>query len=298
MQKYPPLAREDGSPDEAAYHGLFDPFYRGAFDAGLQIRIMHVGQLVGAAGESRGVAPEEAARAHPVLVVPGLYIVDDATLDWLGAYAAAGGHLVLGPRTGYADKEARARTDVMPARLAATAGVSYDEFSNLSEDIPLVAPTDGGFALPGEARATRWADGLTPTGATVLTAYVHPHFGQWAAVTTRPVGDGRVTYVGTVPNLDLAKALMAWATPTSYRTWRDLPETVTATGATAQDGRRIRFLHNWSWNPADVRLPVAVADTLTSQRYDAGNSLHLGPWDVQVLVENAPDRDSAGEEHF
>jgi beta-galactosidase len=298
MEKYPPLAREDGSPDEAAYHGLFDPFYRGAFDAGLQIRIVHARQLVDATAERRGIPPNHAARTHPVLVVPGLYVVDDTTLDWLGAYAAAGGHLIVGPRTAYADHEARARTDLMPARLAAAAGVCYDEFSNLIEDMPLVAPTDGGLALRGHPRATRWADALTPTGATVLAAYDHPHFGKWAAITTRQVGDGRITYVGTVPNLDLAKALMAWLNPSGQRKWRNLPEAVTATGATARDGQRIRFLHNWSWDPTDVRLPVAVADALTPQRYPAGNSLHLGPWDVQVLVENTSDGEPlAGEQH-
>jgi beta-galactosidase len=288
MEKYPPLAREDGSPDERAYHGLFEPFYRGAFDAGLQMRIVHARQLVGADGERPEIPPHEAARTHPVLVVPGLYVVDDRTLDWLGTYALAGGHLVLGPRTAYADKEARARTDLMPARLAAAAGVCYDEFSNLSQDIPLVTPADSGLALPGDPRATRWADALTPTGAAVLASYDHPHFGRWAAITTRQVEDGRITYVGTVPNLDLAKALMAWLNPAGHRRWRDLPETVTATGATAPDGRRIRFLHNWSWDPTEVLLPVAVADVLTPERYAAGDSLHLGPWDVQVLVEDPP----------
>ena len=48
-------------------------------------------------------------RQYPVLVAAGHYLADDATLDWLVAYAAAGGHLVLGPQTGYADHEGRAR---------------------------------------------------------------------------------------------------------------------------------------------------------------------------------------------
>ena len=74
---------------------------------------------------------------HPNLVVPALYVADDATLDWMVAYARAGGHLLLGPRTAYGDHEARARTDVMPAPIAEAAGVWYDEFSNLSESIPI-----------------------------------------------------------------------------------------------------------------------------------------------------------------
>jgi len=285
MQKYPSLSHPDSTPDERAYHGLFDPFYRGAFDAGLQARIVHARQLVDATGSREGVTPEAAVQEHPVLVVPGLYLADDATLDWLHAYAEAGGHLVLGPRTGYGDEEARARTDVMPARLAAAAGVWYDEFSNLAHDIPVVAE-DPAVRLEGDVAATRWADGLHVDGATVLARYQHPHFGQWPAVTTRQVGTGRITYVGTVPNLDLAKALMAWLRPASSRGWRDLPETVTATGATATDGRRVRFLHNWSWNRASVRVPVGLSDVLGSDTYAAGDTIELGPWDVRVLVED------------
>ncbi|ELP67387.1 hypothetical protein STRTUCAR8_08367, partial [Streptomyces turgidiscabies Car8] len=60
---------------------------------------------------------------HPVLVVPALYVVHDSTLDWFAAYAHAGGHLVLGPRTAYADHDARARHELAPGRLVDAAGV-------------------------------------------------------------------------------------------------------------------------------------------------------------------------------
>ncbi len=280
MQAFPPLAHEDGSPDERAYHGLFDPFYRGAFDAGLQVRILHVGQLV---GDVDGVA--DAVRRHPVLVVPGLYIADDATLDWLAAYAAAGGHLVLGPRTAYADEEARARTDVMPARLAEAAGVWYDEFSNLTGELPVRAAPGAPLTLPPGAAGTRWVDGLQPEGAEILAGYEHPHFGRWPAVTTREHGRGRITYVGTEPNPDLAAALFRWLAPVRDGDWRDRPASVTTTGATGRDGRRVRFVHNWSWEPTTVRLPAAVRDLLSGTDHDQGTELHLGAWDVRVLLE-------------
>ncbi|GIF00450.1 beta-galactosidase [Paractinoplanes rishiriensis] len=254
MQKYPPLATPDGGPDARAYHGLFDPFYRGAFDAGLQSRIV-----------SRPADVDT-----PVLVVPGLYLADDDTLDQLRGYAEAGGHLVLGPRTGYADPEGRARTDRMPARLAEAAGAWYDEFSNLSTEVPV----DG---LDG--RATRWVDGLTVTDATVVARYDHPHFGRWPAITTRRVGAGRITVVGTVPDVDLAKALFRWLVPQHG----EVPPSVTVTGATAPDGRVVRFVHNWSFTPAVVRLESHVADVLGDDVYPAGAEIALGPWDVRVL---------------
>ncbi|MDX2546595.1 beta-galactosidase, partial [Streptomyces sp. WI04-05B] len=229
MQKYPPLATAEGDPDDTAYHRIFDPFYRGAFDAGRQVRIVHARQLHDPSGDRESLTPEEAVSRHPVLVVPALYVVDDTTLDWFAAYAHAGGHLVLGPRTAYADHEARARHELAPGRLVDAAGVSYDEFSNLTAGIPVRAVPGGPFRLPDSATASHWVDGLTVTDAEPLVTYDHPHFGRWPAVTTRRHGAGRVTYVGTVPGRDLARELASWLTPTARSVWGGLPASVTAT---------------------------------------------------------------------
>lgn len=149
MQKYPPLATADGEPDPAAsaYHRILDPFYGGAFESGRQGRMIHARQLHDPRGEREGQAPEEAARRHPLLVVPALCLAHDDTLDWLAAYAHAGGHLVLGLRTGDADHEARARHEPAPGRLTAAAGVHYDEFSDLEQPLPVSVGTVPGRDL-------------------------------------------------------------------------------------------------------------------------------------------------------
>ncbi|MFC5827116.1 beta-galactosidase [Nonomuraea insulae] len=273
----PALARPDGGPDQRSYQGIFEPFYRGAFDAGLQTRVLHTAQAV-------AEEPAALAARHPVLVAAGLYAADDATLTWLRAYAEAGGHLVVGPRSCYADHEARARRQVQPAGLADAAGAWYDEFSNLPAELPVHAPSGSPLELPQDAAGTRWADGVQADGAEVLAGYQHPHFGQFAAVTTHPHGQGRVTYVGTVPNPALAEALFRWLVPDAGP-WTALPPGVTSTGATAADGRRLRFLHNWTWEATTVRAPVAVRDVLGDGAHAPGDALPLGPWDVRVLVE-------------
>ena len=103
--------------DRRSYHTIFDAFYRGAFEAGVPARLLHDEHLLAADGAG-SIDPAELAAELPVLIVPGLLVADNALLDWLRAYAAAGGHLVLGPRTAYGDEEGRARTEVKPARLA------------------------------------------------------------------------------------------------------------------------------------------------------------------------------------
>ena len=267
-----------------AYHGIFDPFYRGAFDAGRQVRIVHAGQLHDPSGERAGPAPESAARRHPVLVVPALYVADDATLDWLAAYAAAGGHLVLGPRTGYADHEARARHEPAPGRLVEAAGVRYEEFSNLVRDVPVRAAPGGPLDLPERAAATRWADGLTVVDAEVLAEYDHPHFGRWPAVTTRRHGAGRVTYVGTVPGRDLAQALFGGPPPPARLAERPRRESPVRAPPHAT-AARLRFVHNWSFDNVGIPLDHPVVDVLSHEHLTVGDTLPLGPWDVRILIE-------------
>jgi beta-galactosidase len=284
MQKYPPLSKPDGEPDPAAYHRIFDPFYRGAFESGRQVRIVHARQLHDPSGQRAGMTPEEAVRRHPVLVAPALYVVDDATIDWLAAYAHAGGHLILGPRTAYADHEARARHEPAPGRLTEAAGVHYDEFSNLAATVPVRAVPGSPLQVSEDATATQWAEGLTVADADVLASYEHPHFGRWPAVTTRRHGSGRVTCVGTVPGRDLARTLAAWMAPVTRGGWQELPASVTVTTGTSPDGRRVHIVHNWSWEPARAQAPVDLSDVLNDDSVPAGTVLELGPWDVRVLV--------------
>lgn len=280
---FPPL-NDHGTPDRGSYHAIFDAFYRGAVDAGAQVRILHASRL----GDTD--ASELAAR-HPVLIVPALYVATDDQLELLRRYAEAGGHLVLGMRTGYGDQEARARLEVAPARLSEAAGVWYDEFSNLNE--PLGLRSTQQLALEPDARATRWADGLIPDGgAEVLATYDHAEFGRFAAVTTTAHGEGRITYVGTVPNPALARDLVRWVCPAPVAAQWLAEASVAVTVASGRsraggDGapRRVWFVHNWSSERGRVVVPRAVSDLLSGGEYGAGTELSLDPWGVLVLAD-------------
>jgi len=275
----PPLTLPDGSVDHDFYRTLVAAFTRGIFDAKRQARMVRPQQLL----PSRGgrLSPTEAAERFPVLVVPSLMVASDADLDHLAAYARAGGHLVLGPRSGTTDEEARVRTDRLPSRLAELAGVWHEESANPAAPIELEASG----ILAGHGLG--FLEGLTPAGAEVLARYVHPHYGRWAAVTTREVGGGRITVVGTQPDQDLARTLALWLAPAAVGAWQDLPESATVSTSTAADGSTVHIIHNWSWTPAVATAPSALDDLLSREPIARGGDVHLGPWDVRVLRSQA-----------
>ena len=201
----------------------------------------------------------------------------------------SGGHLVLTPRTGYADEEAVARHEVMPGALREAVGAHYLHFTNLRQPVAVSGDAVSGDDAALTGAGTGWADELIPDGATVLAGYEHPHLRSFAAVTTNTFGAGRVTYVGTVPDRALSASLARWVADTSLPAdpWRAVrPESVTCTSSVTPDGRVVRFLHNWSWNDVDYVPPAATRDLISGaeieQRASRSGSTS---WDVRVLVE-------------
>ncbi len=260
---YPPLPTAQGGPDRASYDRIFDRYYRAAFEARAQARVVHTAQFT-------ATEPAEFAAAHPTLIVPTLYVADDATLDALVAYARAGGHLVVGARTGYGDELARARAERAPARLAEPAGVWFDEYSTL--DVAHGVASD----ILGDGAAEGWADGLELDGADVVAEFTSGIYAGRPAVTTRAVGAGRITYVGTLPDLALATSILTWATPQRASTaWQADPTVTIASGLAARG--RVWFVSNWSPETATAIPPAGVGDT----------PIVLGPWDVRVLTERS-----------
>ncbi|WP_062205121.1 beta-galactosidase [Demequina salsinemoris] len=270
---YPPLADDDGGPDPLSYLRIFDSYYRGAFEAGLQSRVVHMAQL-------RDLEPAELVSRHPVLVVPTLYVASDAELDLLTAYAAAGGHLIVGIRTGYGDAQAGARPEVAPGPLAAAAGITYEEYSSLDASVAIEG-ADGFDVAGGEG--TAWADLLELDGADALAVYASGIYAGRPAATTARHGEGRVTYVGTVPDQTLARALLRWAVPSGLAAAWEADPTVTVVSGTSETGR-VWFVSNWSPDPARAMVPRAM--TREGASVAAGEVLELAPWSAAVLVES------------
>jgi beta-galactosidase len=261
--------------DRGSYQRIVNAFYRALVDARLQVSILHPQQLTA-----------DLLARFRILVVPALYIASEELLHRLASYAREGGHLVVSFRTGYADEHGRARWERAPGPLREAIGASYQEYSNLTGLLPLRA-AEGATTLdvPPDAAAEAWADGLELEGAEALARYEHPHFGRFPAICTNRWGSGRVTYVGTLPNARLGRALAGWVASASGLVpfWADLPEAVRVNGARTRAGERLWFVGNWSWQPATITVPQAVRDLHDGGEVPMGEELPLGGWDVRLL---------------
>jgi beta-galactosidase len=280
LQFMPPFSL-DGRADDESYEKIVDAFHRGVIDAGRQARIMHIEQ-------ARMLGAERLADLFPVMIAAGLYITTDEDLALLRDYASLGGRLVLGPRTAYADDEARARVEVAPAGLADAAGVQYEEFSNLDSTLPVEGLGD--LRLSPDASAEKWVDGLIPSHATALAQYRHPWFGTFSAITTATHGAGSITVVGAVPDRSLAADVidhvLADRAPSPVQT--DAASVTIASGTAG--GSRFWFVFNWGWLAQRVSVAQRVEDAITGRLAPAGSELDLGPWDVRVFRADAEER--------
>ena len=274
----PPLAKPDGSPDAGAYQEIFDAFYRGFFEAGAQVRVQHPGQFL-------ELDAADAVERYPVLVAAAVYIADDDVMNALRAYAAAGGHLIVGVRTGYADELGRVRRETAPPVLGDAAGVHYDEYSNLIE--PLAVVSTPALTLEPGAAGSAWVELLEVDDAAVIASFRPTELGAGAAVTTRPTGAGSITYVATVPNPAFARSIARWAVPeTAARRWGG-PASVTVSTGEA-DARSIHFVSNWSAEPACVTAPADLRDLVAGTQYASGDTIPLEPRAARVFALETP----------
>ncbi|HEY6739493.1 MAG TPA: Beta-galactosidase C-terminal domain, partial [Actinopolymorphaceae bacterium] len=173
-------------------------------------------------------------------------------------------------------------------------GASYGLYSNLATPLPVRLPDDQDrpheLDLPSEATAEAWADELELEGAEPLLFYDHPHFGRYPAAVSRAYGRGRVTYVGTLPDVALGRALATWVLRRSGITplGDGLPEPVRVSRARAVDGTRLWFVSNWSFEPrALTGLEVSGTELFSGDRCSPESGLTLGAWDVRVVREDA-----------
>ncbi|MFJ7624935.1 beta-galactosidase [Streptomyces sp. NPDC097595] len=216
--------------------------------------------------------PDADLGRYKAVVVPHLYLLDDAAVDNLVAYVAGGGRLVCGFFSGVADVDDRVRPGGMDARLRELFGIA-----TLHEWWPLDA--DETVECDG-FRGTLWSEELEAAeGTEVPAAYRDGELAGLPAVLRR----GRAVYVSTLPEPPALRALLADVVREAgvEPVLAGLPEGVEA----VRRGELLFLLHHRR-EMVTVAVPGVYEDLLTGRVVT--DRIALGRYGVAVLRRSAP----------
>jgi len=223
--------------------------------------------------------------AYKLLIVPALYISDDALLQRISDYVKNGGHVIMTFKSGFANENSAVRWVRAPGPLREAAGFSYQEFSNLEN--PLQLKGDPFHASEGN-KVSYWAEFLLPEHAKALAYYDHPFFGKWPAITENQFGAGSLLYEGTYLSKELQTAVLRSSIEKLGLAGPDqqLSASVHVTHGVNRLGKRLHYYFNYS--SADVKVTYAYAagtNLLNAKPVAKADVLTLAPWDLAIVEE-------------
>jgi beta-galactosidase len=222
---------------------------------------------------------------YKLLIVPALYISDDALMQRISDYVKNGGHVVMTFKSGFANENSAVRWVRAPGPLREAAGFSYQEFSNLEHPLAL---KDDPFHAEAENKVSYWAEFLMPEHAKALAYYDHPFFGKWPAITEKEFGAGTLLYEGTYLSDQLQTTVLKQELGKIGLTGPDqqLPASVHVQHGVNRLGKRLHYYFNYSG--AEVRLNYVYAagtNLLDGKPLVHSADLTLAPWDLAIIEE-------------
>jgi beta-galactosidase len=232
------------------------------------------------------VFPESTSLSnYKVILVPPLYVADDAVLKRLAEYVHAGGHLVVAFKSGFCNEYSTVRWELAPGPLREAAGVHYQEFSSLQRPVAL---KDDPFHAGADNRVSEWAEMLIPDTAKPLAYYDHPFFGKYPAITRNSFGKGTLTYEGTVLSNKLQTEVLLSVLELAGLMGPDqsLPTTVRVKHGLNRKGKALHYYLNYSSDPQTVTYAYGPgADLLAQSAVARAQSIALKPWDAAIIEE-------------
>ncbi len=224
--------------------------------------------------------------AYKVLIVPALYISDDALLQRIADYVKNGGHVIMTFKSGFANENSAVRWVRAPGPLREAAGFSYQEFSNL--ETPLALKGDPYHVGADSNKVSYWAEFLMPEHATPLAWYDHPFFGKWPAITENHYGSGTLLYEGTYLSDALQTAVLRDALTKAGLTGPDqnVPAAVHVQHGVNRQGKRLHYYFNYSGSEQKATYSYGAGTNLLDGKSIArGATLTLAPWDLAIVEE-------------
>jgi beta-galactosidase len=212
---------------------------------------------------------------YQLIVVAGVYAVDDATAARIGAAAAAGATVVVTHLSGVADEFNRIRLGGYPGAFRELVGVFAEEF------LPL--PVGIEIALEHGGRGREWSESLLADDDTqTIAVYESGVLANRPAITRRTVGEGCAWYIST--DLD-ATTLRAIADRVIAETGiESTTPCIPGLEAVRRRGAHGSFLFLLNHTDRALDVPTAGVDLVAGRRAEGRITLEAGA--VAVVQED------------
>src|SRR6185312_9835364 len=223
---------------------------------------------------------------YKLIVIPPLYIADDALLQKISDYVKGGGHVLMAFKSGFANENSAVRWVMAPGPLREAAGFSYQEFSNLEKPLALKGdPLHAGE----DNKVMYWAEFLNLEHAKPLAYYDHPFFGRWPAITRNEFGKGTLTYEGTFLSDGLQEKIVldVLKDASLFDTKQQLPPKVREKSGVNGAGKTLHYFLNYSSDHQTLTYhQKAGVDLLTGKKISPSQLVDLAPWDLVIVEVN------------
>ncbi|HEX2131618.1 MAG TPA: beta-galactosidase [Actinophytocola sp.] len=197
---------------------------------------------------------------YRLVVVPNLYLVDEATAANLVAYVRGGGHLVMSFFSGIVDECDRIHLGGYPAPFRELLGLHVEEFWPLPHEGRVELALTDGHAGTGSL----WSEWITLEGAEALGSFVGGELSGRPAITRREHGAGVAYYLGTRPDPTTMGVLLRRVASAAgvEPVLRGAPAGVEATVRHTAEGVRYLFVLNHNAFGVTVPVPAGARDVL------------------------------------
>ncbi|MEO7495981.1 MAG: beta-galactosidase [Massilia sp.] len=222
---------------------------------------------------------------YKLLIVPALYIADDALLQKIADFVKDGGHVIMTFKSGEANENFAVRWQTAPGPLRAAAGFKFQETSTLVKPLRLKGDP---YGVGEKNEVDTIAEFIQLEGAQALAWYDHPFFGKYPAITRNAYGKGSLLYQGTEIGDDLQLAVLKDELKKLGMTGPDqqLPDRVTIKHATSKAGKKLHFYYNYSASPVTVAYSYQLGtELITDAGVNPDQKLDLKPWGVLIVQE-------------
>jgi beta-galactosidase len=224
------------------------------------------------------ISPDAPLAGYKLVVAPALNVLPQPLADRLIAYVKAGGHLVLGPRSGMKDEYNALNPQRQPGPLADLLGANVSQFYAIDENVPVSGDL-------GSGTANIWAETIAPSAAGIQIPLKYGPSNGWLdnqpAAVTRSIGQGSITYIGAWLDQPLLNSLTASFVKNAgvqpiLPGVADGVEVCQRTGS----GKSVLILINHTTSNQHVALPESMTDLLNS---GSVSSIDLPKYGVAVL---------------